>query len=241
MRLLATMVTKDEAGRYLADCLGWLKTCVDEIHVFDDKSDDETPEIVLSHECRLTVRADDQPSFLDHEGRFRQAAWHAFEQKIKPEINDWVLAIDADEFLVADGKERLELVHAATEANFRAAKSVILKFQEVFGFRGDIPLVRTDGYWDSITHPRFFQYEPNGAFLDRPMACGSEPTYVRASPYVDAPNLSVLHYGYAKPEDQAQKFQRYSEATGHNSRHIDSILQQGRLIPWQGRRPCLTS
>ena len=240
MKLLATMVARNEAGRYLDACLKWLKTCVDEVHVFDDQSDDETPEIVLSHGCRLTVRGDDQPSFLDHEGKFRQAAWDAFEQKIKPQKYDWVLAIDADEFLIAGGKERLELVEAAANAEFRGAKSVILNFQEIFGFVDNIPLVRTDGYWASIAHPRFFQYRPNGQFLDRAMACGSEPTYVKEAPSSEAPGLTILHFGYAKEEDQASKYARYSQTTGHNSRHIDSILERGRLEKWRGKVPCLT-
>jgi glycosyltransferase involved in cell wall biosynthesis len=234
------MVTRNEASRYLDPCLRWLRECVDEIHVYDDQSDDETPDVILSHGCELTVRPDGVPSFLEHEGRFRQAAWNAFEQTIRPEINDWVLSIDADEFLVADGKVRLQLLLEATEAMFREEKSVFLIFKEVFSYLDNTPLIRTDGYWDTIGHPRFFKYEPNASFSDRSMGSGSEPTYVQESLSQQAQDLVVLHFGYAREEDRRSKYERYAALPGHSSAHVRSILQPGKLTPWTGPVPCLT-
>lgn len=239
MRLLGIMVTKNEANRYLDASLAWLKTCVDEIHVFDDQSDDETPEIVLSHGCRLTVRPEGVPPFLDHEGLFRQAAWEAFERKLHPVEGDWVLSLDADEFLVSSGRPRLELIFSAQSLGSREAKSGIINIKEVWDIR-EVPYCRTDGWWDSNAHARFYCYEPAGHFPNRAMASGSHPTYVERAAKVDLPNLAILHYGYASDQDKRAKHERYRGLSGHNPVHIESILKPPRLSPWPGRFPCLT-
>lgn len=237
MRVLATMVTRNEADRYLDACLNWLGMCVDEVHVYDDQSEDETPEIVLAHDMRLTVRPDDVPTFLEHEGKFRQAAWEAFEKKLQPEDGDWVLAIDADEFVVADEKESLALLQDAHDAEFNREKARIIKFVEVFGMANDVPLVRLDGYWDAIAQARFFMWQEGGQLEQRPLGGGSQPTYVDRYPKSVSSRLRIMHFGYARDEDKQVKYQRYRAVPGHNPMHVESILKVGPLVPWQGKVP----
>jgi len=237
MRILATMVAKNEANRYLDACLYWLGTCVDAVHVYDDQSDDETAEIVLSHDFRLTVRPDDVPTFLEHEGKFRQAAWEAFEKKLEPEEGDWVLALDADEFVVADGKERLAIIEEIHQAERMDEQARILRFAEIFAVTNGVPQIRRDGYWDSIAQARLFQWQPGGQLDQRLLGGGSAPTFVAPYRKSVSRNLTILHYGYASDEDKKVKHHRYRTVPGHNPSLVESILKPAALVPWQGKVP----
>lgn len=248
MRILAVMPVKDEADRYLQACLSWLKPMVDGIFVYDDRSTDDTVELAASMGASVAVRSDQGTSFLEHEGRFRGECWQAFERFMKPEHNvDWVLAIDADEFLVdADGRMDqgpggvLGTLRATCISTYNAA-SVILPIPEVFMILDTgRPLVRKDGYWGSIRGTRLFRYFEGGKFQDKPMGCGSEPHYVGMGRKTDVNNgLNLMHYGYADEADRVAKYQRYSALLehGHDARHIQSILQVPSLDNWSGMIP----
>jgi hypothetical protein len=74
-----------------------------------------------------------------------------------------------------------------------------------------------------------------GQFADRVMASGSEPTYVPRAPHVSLQNVWLLHYGYARPEDVAAKYERYTARPGgHSDTHIQSIVAEPQLVPWDG-------
>lgn len=245
-RIFAQMVARNEADRYLDAVLTWLddKVGVNRIHVYDDRSEDATVDVALWHGCAVTVRPEGAASFLEHEGRFRADAWAALEEKLRPHIGDWILAIDADEFLVGDGciPEQLEAVIA--EANRRGALSVLLPVPEVFAVveqNGElrVPQVRIDGLWGTIAGTRLFAYQPGGEFNMKAMGCGSEPTYVVSSGISRSHNgLALMHYGYADPADVPKKYERYSSlAHGHADKHVASIPAPPSLCPWDGLAP----
>lgn len=245
MRLLAYMVTKDEASRYLDACLVHATEFLDGIAVFDDNSVDETPEIAARYGAKVCSRGDLAPAFLEHESEFRQAAWDWFEDALQPKLGDWVLALDADEFLVSPGS-----IRAAVETEIlRAASAVSLRIPvpEVFGVEDGNVNVRVDGFWGKIQGTRLFRWLPNGCFSGRAMGSGAEPTYVLGSRICESTNLFLLHYGYADPNDREMKYKRYTALIdhGHNNSHIQSIIQPPTLrvfdqapIPavWRGRR-----
>jgi len=227
--VVAIMPVRNEADRWLAPVLRNLIPRVNEVLVYDDRSSDNTIEIASSFKAVTVVkRQPGEPSFTQHEGRFRQGLWNAYIDHFAPSEGDWVLTIDADEMLVG----RLDVTRYPE-------LSVTMPIPEVWGFdEYGHPLIRTDGYWNEQKAPRLFQHQRGGRFSDKPMASGSTPTYVLNAPTFAVEDLWLLHYGYAEPEDREAKYKRYtSHSFGHNPVHIESILQTPTLETWQGPMP----
>lgn len=234
MKIFGLMVAKNEAGRYLDLALSAARPVVDELFVFDDGSTDTTVAIAEGHGCLVASRHPSGPSFLEHEGRFRQQSWDVFEQALEPEIGDWVLAVDADELVTAIGDPRELLREAAMISNGRGELSRVIEIPEIFDVRDGVPYVRMDGWWGKIRGTRFFAYRPDGRFADKPMGSGSEPTYIRDRVGQSVEGFWLLHLGYACHDDRVEKFRRYSHRSGHADQHVASILKEPRLVEWVG-------
>lgn len=240
-RVWGLLPVKNEAGRYLRDCLANNVPHLDGVFVWDDQSTDDTVEICREYECEVVTRPDDVPSFLEHEGQFRHGGWKAFEEAVNPRSGDWVLAFDADEFLVVpSGGVRDAMDLAIGTATKSGKNGIILPFPEIFAVVDGIPQVRVDGFWGKVRGPRLFVYRDDATWSDKPMGCGSEPSYVARGPLSnDNYGLSMLHYGYAHPDDQRAKYERYTALFdhGHNDSHIQSIVRPPKLKPWDGLIP----
>lgn len=230
MRIIGHMVTHNEYGRYLTQSLPWLQQLCDDVVVFDDQSSDETFEYARSLGVLLSRRSDLSPSFAQNESSLRQEAWWVMEGLAQPEKDDWILCLDADEFLISDDGLRPQLVETQ-------ARSLSMPVDEIFGFgpTGDL-LVRRDGYWGNITASRLARWEDGGIFISRLEGGGSIPSLwaARAEP---TDNIRILHLGYADPADRVNKFERYSKTKGHNQTHIASINGPAHLQPWTGTVP----
>lgn len=239
MRILGLVVVKNEAERYLDACLGWHSDLLDDILVYDDWSTDKTVDIILRHKTGWTRRPDHVPTWLEHEGRFRQDSLLALEQYADLQPGDWVMGIDADEFLIdIKGNHRLSLDRAVIQAERIGAKSVVIPRPELWNITP--PAERTDGFWGKIKCTRLFRWQPGGVIEDKPLGCGSEPTYVSRSKRSDSSyGLHLLHLGYADKVDRQEKFDRYSTLAnhGHNDSHIKSILDFPTLRTWEGFMP----
>jgi hypothetical protein len=235
LKLFGLMVTRNEAGRYLDASLRALRAAVDEVFVFDDASTDDTPNIIRRRGCVFYDRREETPSFLEHEGKFRQEAWNAFWRTMEPTIGDWILSVDADELVVADGDPRALLRETAQYANDRGQLARLVRIPEVFDLSG--PMIRTDGYWGKIQGLRFFAFQPDGSYPDRTMGCGSAPTYTEAHVSGGVHRLWLLHLGYARPADRVAKHERYAQRAGHANGHVASILARPELILWRGPVP----
>jgi hypothetical protein len=240
MRILGFSCVKNEAGRYLADSLRWNGEILDSMFVYDDCSDDDTVNVALNAGADVSVRPDTVSSFMEHEAKFRYAAWLEFERVVEPELGDWVLSFDADEFLVTDTVDRRSVV----ESEIKKAQSfgnlaVMLHFPEVFFFDGVQIGVRKDGYWDTIYGPRLFAYKPDGVWPDVAMGCGAQPSYVAKGSSYSSSSISMLHFGYASESDRAMKWERYTSVYdhGHSNTHIQSIKASPRLELWDGMSP----
>lgn len=240
MRIFGVVVARNEADRYLDCCLSWHCGFLDDVHFYDDGSTDKTVQLALAHGCKVTQRALNGPLFAEHEGQTRQASWDAFEFAMAPEEGDWVLSFDADEFFVTEDDEADTIWKLASQAEQADFVGVKLPIREVFSVVYDgkylsDPRVRVDGLWAQINGPRLFRYQPGGRFADRAMGCGSQPTYVDAGPFSHPRDAHLLHYGYADPADRKDKHSRYSSMEhGHVNEHIESILQEPTLLPWNG-------
>lgn len=242
-RVIGSIVVRNEKSRYLEKCLEHAKGFLDEIFVFDDLSTDGSAQLAADMGCVTVQRGESIPPFIEHEGNFRFGAWQAFEAVMSPSRGDWVFSFDADEFMVCDDHDiKFALNKATTAAAAKGCSGVVLPFPEIFKIEGDKFYNRVDGLWGTIRGPRLFVYREKATWRKKSMGCGSEPEYVAAGPLSQRNfGLSVLHLGYAKPEDVKTKYKRYSSLLthGHSDGHINSIPKHPTLALWKGNVPDL--
>jgi glycosyltransferase involved in cell wall biosynthesis len=217
------MVVRNEASRYLRPMLRHFAELTDQIVVVDDRSDDDTVTIAQAAGCTVGLRRVDAPSFETDESAFRQAAWELMVDTAQPTVNDWIIALDADEFLQVRDRAHLESLLAD------APDCLNVPVDEVFAMSNGTPLIRVDGLWASIRATRILRWRAGDSrFRPYRQGGGSVPMadQIRARFF---PGLRILHMGYARPEDRAIKHARYTATPGHSTQHVSSILSAPRL------------
>lgn len=232
MKLVASVIVRNELGRYLEECVGHLLEFCDEVRVLDDASDDGTSEWLTEvHHAALQVRRRDAHGFYEHEGLARQ---ELLEWTLAGEP-DYVLAIDADEF-VADPS----LIRRAMKGGAPVCSLVMEEVWEVDA-AADCLCVREDGGWRS--HPVSVLWAPSAGggwrIADRALACGRVPEAVQRARYAAATGTEILHFGWANEAERAARHARYAEHDGgrfHRSAHLDSILWPCEQVDLRGRR-----
>lgn len=230
-RIILSLVMRNEAYRYLRPMLEWTSSFVDDIFIVDDHSTDISPAIAELYGVVVPSRV----SFAENEGVFREEAFRSLEETMQPSAFDWILSLDADEFLVSTtARSQREELNALSEREL----AVDFSFQEVFDVSNrSRHLVRTDGAWGSIRGIRFFPYRPNYVYKHSVLASGSAPINVGKTQQGEA--LTILHYGYAALSDREMRYDRYKGTQGHGTSHIESILQRPKLHRWPGITPDL--
>lgn len=230
MIVAASLVVRNEVGRYLAPCVESLLSFCDLVVVLDDASDDGTREWLVDHpDDRVHVVTQGEATFFRHEGRTRQRLLDAtLEQR-----PDWVFAIDADE-LVDDPTA----VRAACEAT--SSPVLALEIAEVWSVGPDVLRVRTDGGWRP--HPIPLLWRPRGGerIMDRALSCRRVPTSVLREPRVEEVDAALLHFGWADPAEREARARRYDRHDGgrfHARSHLASIRWPDRRVgmadrPW---------
>jgi glycosyltransferase involved in cell wall biosynthesis len=252
--LYALMPVRNEADRWLDLTLFDLTQIEIPILVCDDQSTDSTIEVAHRYRNVTVVeRPDDVPSFLEYESKFRQWCWNQLPCK----EGDWVLCLDADEFLVSvgEGQDHAEgywlrqYIKAleGLEEQFGFSWPCSFTVREVWDFdeNGDA-LIRTDGWWAANEPIRLVKWFPDATYDDAKMASKAVPNHpnygsVFHSQDPGPSRLTVLHYGYAKDQDKQAKYERYkAHPAGHNPVHIESILARPTLEPWINETPAKT-
>lgn len=238
--IYAHMVVRNEADRYLQSMLEWNQQWWDELHVYDDDSEDDTVEICRSYTPYVSERCKSCPPFLVNEGKFRQAAWDDFLVTMCPDPQDWVVCIDADEFLVGTikkfGDPRKDLEFLCEYADSLGKHAIEVHVPEIWE-AVTVPLVRTDGWWDKGLGTRIAKAK-KGNFKEAVMGCGSTPRTSRNDTVQRIHAVSLLHYGYTIVGAAEEKYERYSANLGrHRKEHVDSIIGEPVLRPWEGMVP----
>jgi glycosyltransferase involved in cell wall biosynthesis len=219
VKLVASLIVKDEADRYLRACLDSLLGFCDEVRVYDDGSTDGFREHGWYDDDRVLVQRSSESTFFANEGEARQAAL------------DWtleagpthVVAIDADEFC-SDGRA----LRAWCERS--DAPALMVCMEEVWGADPDGLTVRTDGGWVPHEIVGAFRVQDTGMVIPkRKLACGRLPQAVIGLPrrQILSSGVSFFHFGWACVADREARYDRYVEHDGgtfHASRHLQSIM-----------------
>lgn len=217
-RVLVSMVVRNEADRHLSRALESAQIVAKStggcIRVVDDASDDETVEICQAYGA--VVLTTHEPQWAAHEGAARQRLYRFTSSLCAP--GDWVLALDADETISVPGRVG-EVVERAVAAGCAAVWLPLYEFWTPTKYR-------VDGFWFGTKVARLYAWQPGGTIADRPMACGSVPTYVKSAATLGQDDIRLLHWGYVREEDRVRKHAFYSEHEGHSRRHVNSIVDR---------------
>jgi glycosyltransferase involved in cell wall biosynthesis len=227
--IVAQMVGRNESSRFLEDVLKRIKSQVDHIVFTDDCSTDNTAEIASGY---ASVYKNSEPLFSVNEGLLRSTAWSNLENHAKE--GDWVIAIDCDEMLYNSNElDNMDIKSVLSKSPFDV---VNVRFYHMW----NKTQYRVDKLWAPNNSSRIFRFKLNGKFLDRKLACGSEPTYViediRRRNYWLNSGLIMQHLGYTFDDDKQNKYMRYmnlDKGEFHNIKHIESIIDPNpTLINW---------
>lgn len=244
MKLVASVIVRNELDRYLRPFLRHLAAFCDEIRILDDASTDEWADRITASDGvdggltaeeldRLHVLTDVESRFFTHEGLTRQAllAWTLEGEPTH------VLAIDADEF-VSDGATLRLLLERRPDI-----PAWSLTMQEVWKAADECLCVRQDGGWRQHEVPILWRVPGRRQLTDRrwriperKLASGREPQAIRELAQhrqVVPTGAEVLHFGWANEADRQARYDRYATHDGgrfHASTHLKSILWPDRLI-----------
>lgn len=235
MKLVASMVCRNELGRYLIEATESLLEWCDEVVVLDDYSDDGSHEYLalqtMDKPLRLYRNDWGEPGFFDNEGATRQVL---LEMTLRSDPTH-IVAIDCDEF-VADGAR----VRATIEAN-PSWGVFSLCMSEVWRANPGSLDVRIDGGWAPHRVPCIWKVEPGLRMKDGP-ASGRVPPEInlrhlrRESAPID---VDLLHFGWTNERERVERHARYAgrDGFGHAGGHIASILASDSRVrtittPW---------
>jgi hypothetical protein len=220
VKLVASLVVRNEFDRFLRPCVESLLGFCDELRVLDDGSSDQSFGWLLEQEGVFALRQDES-TFYEHEGRTRQTLldWTLLGQPTH------VLAIDADEF-VADGQYLRQLISRNPGEHVWT-----LRMEEVWQATPGTLTIRTDGGWRQHPVPVLWRNTGSQQRINpRPLACGREP--ISVSRFAQAgkatrTNTEILHFGWANQEHRQIRYDRYMEhdqGQFHASTHLKSIM-----------------
>jgi hypothetical protein len=218
MKLVASLIIKNEFDRYLKPCIEHLLTYCDEVRVLDDGSTDGGFEWLGGLRRPVFVKKNPGPSFYEHEGRARQALLE-FTMQAEP---DWVLSIDADEFVGArDLRTKID----------PRWDVYTLWMNEVWRARDESFDIRVDNLWIPRQCPSLWKAPQTlgGAWMiqDKQLACGREPLAAAHSTRRRQSDVNFFHFGWACEADRQSRFDRYmvhDKGQFHNNAHLQSIM-----------------
>lgn len=219
-RLVAMMIVRNEAERYLKDVLEQISSLADCIVILDDASGDASPEICASYP-KVILHRNAEALFFHHEARLRTKLW---ELTIKTEP-DWILALDADELF----EDRIygEIRGLLNQVEFDGVEF------RIFDFWKSSTHYRVDGLWNpwkrfSLLLARYF---PGVEYVwpDRPFHSGRWPLfYNKGNLIAFQSDIRLKHYGWARGEEHKAKYLAYKgmdpEGKYSSKEHLESVL-----------------
>jgi glycosyltransferase involved in cell wall biosynthesis len=219
MKLIAQMIVRNEANRYLKQCLDSLSEYVDKIIIVDDASTDKTVEICKKYD-KVLLKSLPYPLFNINESGLREHLWEMVRQE-KP---DWVLSIDADEIFDEKFKKKLPGI-LNSEYSWFAFKLCDMWDKKHY---------RIDGCWSPV-FKRLFRFRNVPFGIGGSIHCGCVPFYVSRDPNGRClGNIRIKHLGWIKDSDKEKKYEFYiNRAVGVSHSPALSIKKPAILKKWK--------
>ncbi len=230
-RIIAMLIVRNEAHRYLRLCLNDLSQYVTEIVVLDDASTDATPAICGTY-AKVHLIRKNTATFWQNESLLRQECWAATIKR-RPE---WIMAIDADE--IFENRLKTSIQRFTKQKNYDQ-----ISFQLV-EFWGSLTQYRVDKMWNPQNRWGVYliRYLPGYPYQwpNQPLHCGRLPHNLPGN--ILQSGLRLKHYGYANQKDHLRKYQAYLQ---HDPQgiysplsHYQSILDPSPVLKtWQETKP----
>lgn len=199
--LIGAMLVRNEEGRYLERVLEQMAKVCDKIIVLDDASTDRTPEICKAYGAEVFPSI--QSYWGTNELKQRKLLWELATHEA--DFGDWILCLDADETF--DKPELLrEYIQKADAAGCNCLVFPLYDMWDAEHYRDDYYWQGHNGLW-----PFCVKYEDIDYFWkETPLHCGRFP--MNAVNRMAPCPIRVQHWGWARPEDRQEKYERYMKS-----------------------------
>lgn len=228
MRLVASLLIRNELNRYLVPCVEQLLKACDLVAVHDDASDDGGPEVLMGWEDgaghldldRVRVQRSSESTFWKHEGYTRQIAL------------DWALTLAPTHILSVDADELLtdpELLRSRMRSLQHRGHRFSLVMREVWKVEPEGLWTREDGGWKAHAINVMYRVPRQPGRLkipDKALAGGRVPREYAHGVGMKT-GAELLHLGWANAGERKARHDRYVQHDAgafHASAHLDSIM-----------------
>lgn len=215
-RIVAAILARNEAGRYLRDTIDSLHPLVDDILLLDDNSTDETPQLAKALGCQVRTRTG--PLMWGQESSARQELWQWGSEVCG---DGWLYIADADHVTKADPEAWKALCTSWTVNAWAFPLYDLWDSPDTY---------RSDGYWQAHHHPRPWLFKPSavhGTWSERGIHVGHAPVGNWIVGYPEG--MAIHHLGWMKAEDRKVKHSRYQETgamlSPFESFHLATVLE----------------
>lgn len=220
------LVGPGESLRYLDRTLRLVSKWADELIVSANDVDEDTMAAVDTWATHVEFNRDPF-----HEANGRNLCMAVADHML--DDGDICVVLDADEQLrVTSGSVRLHL--ESLFPSFYDAWPA--RFFHLWDAKGET--YRVDGLWDPAVGHRIYRHRKGLRIEgDQRVACPPIPPMSKPAGGVI---VYVAHWGYARIEDRARKWERYASmefAEFHDAAHVNSIISgeiQTKKVPWLG-------
>jgi glycosyltransferase involved in cell wall biosynthesis len=201
------MLVRNEQGRYLEKVLEQMVKVCDRIVFIDDASTDDTEYICIRYgvQCKdgFRLRYSEESLWGINELKQRKRLWELATEGAA--FGDWILCLDADETF-----DKPELVKSyIPQAEAAGCNSLAFRLYDMWDethFRDDYYWQAHNGVWPFCVKHEDLDY----FWKETPLHCGRFP--MNAGNKIAMCPVRIQHWGWSRPEDRREKYDRYMRA-----------------------------